>query len=155
MLISSAGPEDGQAILDLQRLAYRSVAELYGDDQLPPLTETLEDLHSEFRHRLFLKIVHEGKIMGSIRAHQEGDTCHVGRLMVHPDQWGRGIGSALMREVEARFPEACRFELFTGNRSVRNLRHYGRLGYVAFREEVVNPKVTLVYMEKRVERPDQ
>ncbi len=152
MIITPASPEDAQALLELQRLAYRSEALLY-DDQLPPLTETLEDLRSEFARRLFLKAMDGGDIIGSVRAHQDGDSCHVGRLIVHPDRQGRGIGTALLLEVEARFLEARRFELFTGSRSARNLRLYGRLGYVAFREEVVNPRVTLVYLEKRVELP--
>ena len=152
MIITTATPEDAQAILDLQRLAYRSEVELYGDDTLPPLTETVDQIRAEFGHRLILKAVDDGLIVGSVRAHQEGDTCHIGRLIVHPDRQGRGIGTALMNEVEARLPEARRFELFTGTLSVRNIRLYERLGYVAFKEQVVSPRVTLVYLEKSVER---
>jgi ribosomal protein S18 acetylase RimI-like enzyme len=152
VIITTASPEDADAILVLQRLAYRSEAELYGDDTLPPLTETLDQLRAEFGHRLILKAVDNGLIVGSVRAHQEGDTCHIGRLIVHPDRQGQGIGTALMHEVEARFPVARRFELFTGTLSVRNLRLYERLGYVAFKEQVVSDKVTLVYLEKRVAR---
>lgn len=152
MMITSATLEDAQAILELQWLAYRSEAELYGDDKLPPLTETVDQLRAEFGHRLILKAVDDGLIVGSVRVHQAGDTCHIGRLIVHPDRQGRGLGTALLNEVERRFPEARRFELFTGKLSVRNIRLYERLGYVAFKEQVVSPKVTLVYLAKRVER---
>ena len=152
MIITTASPEDAQAILDLQRLAFAYEAELYGDDRLPPLTQTLDDLRSEFGHRLFLKAVNGGLVVGSVRAHTEGDTCHVGRLIVHPDRQGRGLGTNLMHEVESRFPEAHCFELFTGKRNVRNLRLYERLGYIAIREQVVTPRLTLVDLEKRVER---
>jgi hypothetical protein len=44
MTITTATYADAQAIVDLQRLAYRSEAELYGDDKLPPLTETLDQI---------------------------------------------------------------------------------------------------------------
>ena len=150
MTITTASPDDAPAILALQRLAYRSEAERYDDDTLPPLTETVDQIRAEFGHRLVLKAVDDGLIVGSVRAHEEGDTCHIGRLIVHPDHQGRGLGAALLSEVEVRFPEARRFELFTGTLSVRNIGLYERLGYVPFREEVVSPKVTLVYLEKRV-----
>ena len=152
MIIAMASPEDAQAILDLQRLAFGYEAELYGDDRLPPLTQTLDELRSEFGHRLILKFVDGGLVVGSVRAFQEGDTCHVGRLVVHPDRQGRGIGTALMKEIESRFPEARRFELFTGKLSVRNLRLYEHVGYMPFKEEVVSPRLAMVYLEKRVLR---
>lgn len=155
MIITVARAEDAQAILELQRLAYRSEAELYSDDVLPPLTETVDDLCREFGHRLFLKVMQEGRVIGSVRAHQEGDSCHIGRLIVHPDQRCQGIGTALMLEVEARFPEARRFELFTGSRSVRNLGLYGTLEYVPFREQEVSPTLTLIYLEKLRSAPEE
>jgi hypothetical protein len=33
---------------------------------------------------------------------------------------------------------------------VRNIRLYERLGYVAYKEQVVSPRVTLVYLEKLI-----
>jgi hypothetical protein len=54
-----------------------------------------------------------------------------------------------MRHIEAAFPQARVFELFTGSRSEGNLRLYERLGYTRTREKVVSPTVTLVFMEKR------
>jgi ribosomal protein S18 acetylase RimI-like enzyme len=149
MLIEPADPVDAPEILALQRLAYRSEADLNGDDEIPPLTQTIEQLVEEFGARLVLRATEGGRIVGSVRAQRKGDTCHVGRLIVHPDHQGRGLGTRLMAEVEARFPEADRFELFTGSRSARNLRLYERLGYVPFRGEVVSPTLTLVYLEKR------
>ena len=150
MIITTATEADAPVILALQRLAYRSEAERYSDDKLPPLAETVDQIRAEFGHRLILKAVDNGLIVGSVRAHLEGDTCHIGRLIVHPDRQGRGLGTALLSEVEVRFPEAHRFELFTGTQSVRNIRLYESLGYVAFKEEVVSPRVTLVYLEKLV-----
>jgi ribosomal protein S18 acetylase RimI-like enzyme len=67
--------------------------------------------------------------VGSVRGRLEGDTCHIGRLVVHPRLQRRGIGARLMREIEGRFPKARRYELFTGHLSEGNLRLYRRLGY--------------------------
>lgn len=54
----------------------------------------------------------------------------------------------MMQEIEGRFGEARRFELFTGHRGEGNLRLYARLGYRVFRRERVSDKLELVHMEK-------
>lgn len=138
---------DAEEILALQKLAYRSEAELYGY-QLAPLTQTLVEIRADFSRQRFLKARVGGKTVGSVRARSEGSTCHIGRLVVHPDFQNRGIGKALMREVEGMFSDCLRFELFTGSRSSKNIGIYQRLGYVAFREEAVDENLTLLSMEK-------
>ncbi len=148
MEITAASLEDATAILALQRLAYQSEAAIYDDFTIPPLTETLDDVKTHFGRRLFLKAVEDDRIVGSVRAYQEGATLHVERLIAHPDFRRRGIGTALLNRIEVAFPTARRFELFTGHKSSGNKRLYERLGYRAFRRERVNEKVTLVYMEK-------
>ena len=60
----------------------------------------------------------------------DGDVAEIGRLAVAPDRQGEGIGTRLMREIEARAPAAVReLRLFTGEHSAGNLRLYTRLGY--------------------------
>ena len=43
-----ADKSDAPEILALQKIAYQSEAELYGDDSLPALQQTLEDLENDF-----------------------------------------------------------------------------------------------------------
>ncbi len=59
-----------------------------------------------------------------------------------------GIGSRLMSVIEAEFPDAKRFELFTGSLSEANIRLYERLGYRISRTERLSPQVELVFLEK-------
>lgn len=148
MNIVPATPDDAQEILGLQHLAYRTEAAIYDDDTLPPLLDTLDDLAGRFDSRRFLKAVEGGRIVGSVRAYQDGETCFVERLIVHPDCRRQGLGTALLHEIETRFPCARRFELFTGHKSEANLRLYKRIGYRAFRRQRVNEKVTLVFLAK-------
>ncbi len=150
MEIKPAMIEDAEAILALQRLAYQSEAAIYDDFTIPPLTETLADIKTRFQDRRFLKAVADGQIVGSVRAFQDGPTCHVERLIVHPDYRRQGIGTALLHWIESCFPAAQRFELFTGHKSESNIRLYERVGYRAFRQKEVNEKVSLVFMEKAV-----
>jgi GNAT superfamily N-acetyltransferase len=146
--IERAGVEDSAAILALQKLAYESEARLYDDWSLPPLTQTLDSLRAEFGSSRVLKAVADGRVVGSVRAHETSGVCHVGRLVVAPELQGRGVGTRLMRAIEGEFPAAARFELFTGSRSVANIRLYERLGYQRSREQVLSPAVTLVFLEK-------
>jgi GNAT superfamily N-acetyltransferase len=50
--------------------------------------------------------------------------------MVAPDLAGNGLGRRLLQHVEQNAPErTTSFELFTGSKSVRNIRLYTRAGY--------------------------
>lgn len=146
--IMPADLADAEAILALQRLAYQSEAKLYDEWGIPPLVQTLEELRAEFPTRLVLKAMSGAALVGSVQAGLDGDLCRVGRLMVHPGHQRQGLGSALMRAVEASFPAARRFQLFTGHKSAGNLRLYQRLGYLPVRSEAVSPALTLIFLER-------
>jgi ribosomal protein S18 acetylase RimI-like enzyme len=148
VILERATPADAPAILGLQKIAYASEADLYADRTLPPLTQTLDSLRAEFAGAVVLKAVAAGGIVGSVRARRDGDTWHIGRLVVHPDFQGRGVGTRLMHAIERESGDSHKLELFTGHRSARNIRLYERLGYVRSREQVVSPAITLVFMEK-------
>ena len=90
--IQPATMEDAPAILALQRLAYQTEAAIYDDYSLPPLVEELDSLRAQFGFKRILKAVAAGRLVGSVRALQRDDTCHIERLFVHPDHRRQGIG---------------------------------------------------------------
>lgn len=152
--ILAATPADAPGLLALQRLAYQSEARLYGDWSIPPLIQSLEELRAEFATHAVLKAV-EGDpsggeaLVGSVRARMDAaGICRIGRLMVRPDRQRRGLGAALLTAMEARFPRAGRFALFTGHLSAGNLRLYERLGYRPVERRAAHPGLTLVFLEK-------
>lgn len=151
--ISRAGAADAESLLKLQYLGYQAEAARYDDWSIPPLTEPLANvLHAVETQRVLVARL-GNEIVGSVRGRLVEGTCLVGRLVVHPRIQGLGLGSHLLREIEAIFPEATRFELFTGHRSEANLRLYQRLGYVEVRLEEISPELMLVYLEKRPTAP--
>jgi len=147
--VERAPIEDAAQILELQKLAYQSEARIYNDWTLPPLIQTLADLREELAASVCLKATEAGRMVGSVRGREVNGVCQVGRLIVHPEMQGQGVGTMLMRHVEAEFPRASLFELFTGTRSEGNLRLYERLGYVRSREKILSPSATLAFLEKR------
>jgi GNAT superfamily N-acetyltransferase len=162
--IAHASPENAPAILELQKLAYQSEARLYNDWNIPPLTQTFDELISDFTTKICLKAQVEGMIVGSVRGHQVGDTCYIERLIVHPNVRGQGIGTALMVQIESCFDSLSerlllrqrlrqrqrvrRFELFTGQKSDRNICLYERLGYRIFNHVKIAETLSFALMEK-------
>lgn len=146
--IEVARISDAEEILALQKLAFLSEAELYHDFGSPMLTQSIDELRSEIAERTVLKAVEDGRIIGSVRGSAVGTTCHIGRLMVHPERQGQGNGTRLMTAIEGVFPAVERFELFTGHKSLANIRLYEQLGYRVFRTKEASPTLSLVFLEK-------
>ncbi len=152
-VITTAGKSDLKKILSLQKLAYLKEGERYNDFNIPPLTQTTGEIESEFDGSVFLKLVIDGRITGSVKGKKISDTCHVGRLMVHPDFQRRGFGRELVRRIEIEFiadKEIHRFELFTGELSLENINLYRSLGYTVFKTEPFGNGYNIVFMEKNV-----
>ena len=145
--IMRADKADLPKILELQYTAYQSEAELFSDKKIPPLMQTLSDIEAEFDAGIFLKAVWGNEIVGSVRGRVDGGTTYVGKLIVHPNRQGRGLGTKLLASIEQHSPTA-RYELFTSTRSLRNINLYERLGYKKFRERQVTDELTFVYFEK-------
>jgi ribosomal protein S18 acetylase RimI-like enzyme len=153
MEIIKAEVADAPAILALQKSAYLSEASLYNDNSIPPMTQTLEALVADFGRKTILKAVEGKRIVGSVNGFLTGDTCYIGRLMVHPDFQGRGIGTRLMESIEAWFNDAVAWELFTGELSIANIRLYERLGYRVTRKEIFpGSRFAIVYLVKMREK---
>ncbi len=148
-VISQASQQDAEAILALQKLAYQSEAGLYNDWSLPPLTQSIKSLCEEFANSIILKAITGERIVGSVRAKVTDGVCVIGRLVVHPDFQGQGIGSMLLKAVESHCPGSSKYELFTGSKSEGNIRLYRRHGYAVVRTQVISPTLSLVFMEKQ------
>ena len=146
--IEIASRSDLARILQLQKTAYLSEAEIYGDCNIPPLLQTLEDLEAEFETMLFLKIEIDGALVGSVRACEKDGVCHIGKLIVSPERQNNGLGSALLLEMERHFPHVSAYALFTGGKSSKNLGLYDKHGYVRTERTRVSDALTVVHLRK-------
>ena len=149
--IGIASTGDAESILALQKLAYRSEAELYNDWSIPPLTQTMESILGEFTSMIILKATLNNRLVGSVRARLNNDTCAIGRLVVHPEHQGQGIGTNLLRSIEEQCHDVSKYELFTGTKSEANIRLYQRHGYTIARTQQLTPTISVVILEKQNE----
>ncbi|MGV8849542.1 MAG: GNAT family N-acetyltransferase [Propionibacteriaceae bacterium] len=136
---------DAGQVTVLQRGCWVEEAIANATMQIPPLTETVEEVAAWLDRTLALGLWLDGRLIGLIRGSQAGDAWEVGRIGVVPDLRGHHLGWWLMDEIEARAEEGCtRYELFTGAKSERNISLYERRGYV----RIAQTRPDLVYLEK-------
>ena len=147
-LYARAQLSDAGSIHALRKAVGQMEAVLYGDDTLPVLQESLEQLRLEFERKFFFKAVVNGKIIGSIAGRWDGQTVNVDGLAVHPYFQNTGIAGRLLMEIEEGFKGVKRFETFVGNKNERLLQDLVELGYREFKTEVFTPKVTWIYLRK-------
>lgn len=146
--ISKAEYNDLQEILQLQYLSYQSEAALFGNKDIPPLKQTLDEVIEEFNNGVILKMVDDNNtIIGSVRAIERDSSVYIGKLMVHPNYRHHGYGTRLLAEIEKYFPQK-RYELFTSTKSKDNIRLYHNMGYKVFDRKAVNNELEFVYLEK-------
>ncbi|MCL2761043.1 MAG: GNAT family N-acetyltransferase [Desulfuromonadales bacterium] len=148
MKIIKANVEDLPKILDLQYLAFESEAILLNDYNIQPLKQTLDEVKEEFNSGIILKAIDENNnIIGSIRSSLKNKTLFVAKLIVHPKYQNKGIGRALLYEIE-KYSDFERAELYTSSKSAKNLNLYEQVGYRKFKEEGTAGDYKFVYMEK-------
>lgn len=151
MKFQKADAGDLELILALQHLTYQSEARLLNNFDIPPLMQTLDEVKKEFKTGVFLKVTDDDNvIVGSVRGHADNGTLYIGKLIVHPDMQGKGLGTRLLKEMEEYCPHK-RYELFTSSKSTRNIRLYKRAGYRVFTEKKMSDDLKFIYMEKEIE----
>lgn len=140
---------DLQAVLSLQKAAFMEVAKRMNNYDIPPLLQTIQDVRADFDACIILKYTSsENQLIGSIRGNvYDGNSCHIGKLIVHPDFQNQGIGKALMYEIEKYFTSCMKFTLFTGEETPNTLYLYTKVGYrVVYRKKIDG--INLIHMEK-------
>ena len=147
-MINRANQKDIPEILALQKIAYRSEAELYGDASVPALSQTMEQIVADFDQMIFLKAVVNGKIIGTVRGRRDGDIAHISRVAVHPYFQRKGLATRLIRQIEQEVGDVRLYEAFTGHQSTRNIHLYEKMGYRQVRTEPFTPTKQWVYLQK-------
>ncbi|WP_019202012.1 GNAT family N-acetyltransferase [Tsukamurella sp. 1534] len=150
--IAPFAPGDVAELLVLQRCCWVQEAIANSTLDIPPLTETHDEILAWATTWNTVVIRLDGRLVGAARGRAEaGGTWHIGRIMVAPDLAGHGLGTQLIELMEALAPADTReYLMFTGAGSERNIGIYRRAGYeVSDPEPAPHGGVATVTLRKR------
>lgn len=145
---------DLDAVFAIQQAAFKPLYETYQDQQNP---------YHESKERILLKykrsgthgyvFLHDEKPVGAVRVnlYPETNSARISALAVLPDYQGQGIAQWALAEIEAIHSHVGTWFLDTILQEPRNCHLYEKLGYQKTgRLEAINPRMTLIYYEKKV-----
>jgi len=140
MHILLAAPRDDMELalelLAIQKAAYSREAELVGDDRIPPLHESVDELRSATL--LWLVAYLDGTVAGAIGWTEDDTELDIDRLVVAPHAHRRGVGSALVSSLIER-AGTRRLVVSTGKDNTPATSLYEQLGFVRQHDTEVLP----------------
>ena len=125
--IRFATEQDFPEILRIQSEAFGEYEGIY--DVTPWTKETLENIKLNAQDKVILVAECDNKLAGSVRFGIAGGVCIIRLLSVSPGHQGRGIGKALMQEIERIATQAHKLYVCTMLRTSRNTHLFLNLGY--------------------------
>ncbi len=154
--IDLVGQDDAGELLTIRRAAFVTEAQLYDDPNIPPLTQTMDELRADLAdpNVVTLGAWAGHRLVGSIRVAIEGTKATLGRLAVVPDLQGHGIGTQLLLAIPPHLPPGTsEVWVFTGKDSVQNIAMYTKHGYQHEYDDVAGD-LTYAYLRRILQHQD-
>ncbi len=135
-----------EALVRLQRAAYRVEAELIGAEDLPPLHETSAQL--AVTEESLLGAFDGERLLGALGFVRRAALVDIHRLAVDPAAFRRGVATRLLDALDALHPDAERTVVATGEGNRPAIELYERRGFRLV-ERVALPGVRIARFERR------
>jgi GNAT superfamily N-acetyltransferase len=155
--IRPVSTDEAGELLTLRRAAFVTEAQQYGDPNIPPLTQTLDELVLDLQRD---DVVTLGgwdghRLVGSIRVLVEHKKATLGRFAVAPDLQGHGFGTKLLLAILPYLPDGIEeVWVFTGRDSVQNIAMYAKHGYEHQHDQTAGDLTYAFLRKSLVETPD-
>ena len=133
-----------QRLLSLQHAAFAVEAALIGDDRIPPLHETIEELRA-LPLRWLAACDHGGRLVGAVAWVEDADVLDIDRLMVDPVAHRHGVGRELVEAVLSH-AGTRRTTVSTGRTNAPARRLYERLGFDELGETEIEPGLWVTHL---------
>lgn len=149
--------DDAGELLTLRRAAFVTEAQQYGDPNIPPLTQTLDELREDLGVDgvITLGAWSGHRLIGSIRVVIEGTKATLGRFAVAPDLQGKGVGTRLLMAILPYLPDGIEeVWVFTGRDSLHNIALYESQGYEHQHDKTAGD-LTYAYLRKMLGDDDR
>lgn len=148
LTIHRASESDVQMMHGIQMRAFEEEGRRCGTPEIPPLLEQPDSILNHVTSHLALVAKQGSTIVGCIRGVLEGQICTVRALVVEPSMQGKGIGSRLLRALEAEVRHMERINLTTNTLMEGNVKFYERHGYRVIARTQHMPGVELAHLTK-------
>ncbi len=144
-VLNHRDPVVAQAIVALQRRAYRAEADLIGFPALPPLRESPADIMASAE--IFLGITSRGRLVAAISTEPCTDSTAICRLCVAPECTRRGYAAGLVRHVLEEAPGEV--VVSTARDNIPAIALYRKFGFEQERESTSGEGLALVVLRCR------
>jgi ribosomal protein S18 acetylase RimI-like enzyme len=148
--IRQARVADAAAMHELQQLAFAEEGRRSGTRDIPPLLEDLASIVQHIEHQIALVAARDETVVGCVRGVLGVHEFTIRGLIVHPSCQGQGIGSTLLKALEAAVPAPARIDLTTNTVMEGNVPFYERHGYRVTETTTPISGITLAHMSKFV-----
>lgn len=150
--ICLADATDVDAMHSIQMRAFEEEGRRCGTRDIPPLQEQPESIAEHVRSQIALVAREGSNIVGCVRGLRDGQVCTIRALVVEPSKHGQGVGSALLRALEAELSDIERIDLTTNTIMEGNVAFYERHGYRVYERTEPIPGIKLAHLTKSVAR---
>ena len=137
-----------QQIYVVQQAAYTVERDLINYPDFPPLRVTVADIQAETEH--FLGYWQDAALVGVLSFDSKPGLVDIGRLIVHPLAFRRGIASTLLRAVEHYGEPGGQLTVSTAAKNHPAVQLYQKHGYRLTEQTTLPDGLALVRFDKVV-----
>lgn len=158
--ITQVKPDEMSKVKELLSFTWKTTyGKFYRPEAIEKITTSLHDpkqllQQANDKNTYFAVAKEGGKIIGLITVRKiDGEVAALGRIYVHPDQQGKGVGSQLMDAAFKYFPNIKRVKANCEKQNTDSCRFYQKKGFkkMSEKDEVVEgTKMTTVEFEKEL-----
>ena len=147
-LLDQRDPLIAEQIYQLQQVSYTVESDLIAYPDFPPLAVTAQEIQKE--PDTFLSYREGVILVGVLSFSQTPALLDIGRLIVHPRYFRRGIASQLLQAVEPYATASMRITVSTAEKNVPAVRLYQKHGYHLTERTVLPDGLVLVRFFKEI-----
>ncbi|MCR5322783.1 MAG: GNAT family N-acetyltransferase [Lachnospiraceae bacterium] len=131
-----AGTSDALTLTGISKRSFDSDTEVGAPRKAgPPGYASVSFYTKMARMKNLYKLTEDGLIIGGAVLFKDKEKLNIGRIFLSPENFHKGYGSFMMREIEGLFPDVKEFTLDTPVWNVRTNSFYKKIGYEEIRHD--------------------
>lgn len=147
-LIDVSERTNASLVFHLQQLSYLEESKIIEYPNLPPLLESIDDLMTS--KETFIGFYQDAQLLGVISCLVRHDTLEIGRLIVRPRFFRKGIAKELLKYIESFQTQIRILKVSTAQKNLPAIKLYQNQGYHQKNVEQLHDGLMIVHLEKDI-----